>query len=292
MEFLRLGPVGAEVPAVRANDGEVYDLRPVTPDIDGRFLESEGVDRTRQALREGGLTRLDDPGTRLRVGAPIARPAAVVCIGQNYAAHARESGGQPPAVPIVFFKHPNTVVGPYDAVPIPPGSTKTDWEVELAVVMGRRAQHLDSPELALRHIAGYAISNDVSEREYQLEESGGQWSKGKCYEAFNPMGPALIPADEVPDPQKLQLRSWVNGSPRQSSTTADMIFPVDYLIWHLSQFMTLEPGDVINTGTPEGVALSGRFPYLAVGDVMELEVEGLGHQRQQLRSSAFARADG
>ncbi|MGB6455799.1 MAG: fumarylacetoacetate hydrolase family protein [Streptosporangiaceae bacterium] len=292
MEFLRLGPVGAEVPAVRANDGEVYNLRPVTPDIDGRFLESEGVDRTRQALREGGLTRLDDPGTRLRVGAPIARPAAVVCIGQNYAAHARESGGQPPAVPIVFFKHPNTVVGPYDAVPIPPGSTKTDWEVELAVVMGRRAQHLDSPELALRHIAGYAISNDVSEREYQLEESGGQWSKGKCYEAFNPMGPALIPADEVPDPQKLQLRSWVNGSPRQSSTTADMIFPVDYLIWHLSQFMTLEPGDVINTGTPEGVALSGRFPYLAVGDVMELEVEGLGHQRQQLRSSAFARADG
>lgn len=291
MEILRLGPVGGEMPAVRASDGAVYDLRPVTADIDGTFLESEGVARTRQALREGALTRLGDPGNgrRMRVGAPIARPAAVVCIGQNYAAHARESGGEPPAVPIVFFKHPNTVVGPYDSVPIPPGSTKTDWEVELAVVIGRRAQHLDSPELAMRHVAGYTISNDVSERAYQLEESGGQWSKGKCYEAFNPLGPALVPADEIPDPQNLRLSCQVNGSPRQSSTTADMIFPVSYLIWHLSQFMTLEPGDIVNTGTPEGVALSGRFAYLAAGDVMELEVEGLGRQRQLLRS-AFAPA--
>jgi 2-keto-4-pentenoate hydratase/2-oxohepta-3-ene-1,7-dioic acid hydratase in catechol pathway len=223
---------GDEMPVVRASDGLCYDLRTITTDIHGAFFEADGVARTRQALHDRALAVLDDPGdgSLLRVGAPIARPAAVICIGQNYAAHARESGGEPPAAPIVFFKHPNTVVGPYDAVPIPPGSTKTDWEVELAVVIARRAQHLPSPAAALSHIAGYTISNDVSERAYQLEQSGGQWSKGKCYEAFNPMGPVLVPADEIPNPQELGLRSWVNGSPRQASTTADMIFPVGYLI--------------------------------------------------------------
>jgi 2-keto-4-pentenoate hydratase/2-oxohepta-3-ene-1,7-dioic acid hydratase in catechol pathway len=284
MEFLRLGPVGGEIPAVRTSGGSVCDLRTITSDIHGEFFEADGVARTRQALREGSLATLDDPGdgSYLRIGAPIARPTAVICIGQNYAAHARESGGEPPAVPVVFFKHPNTVVGPYDPVPIPPGSTKTDWEVELAVVIGRRARHLASPTAALGHVAGYAISNDVSERTYQLEQSGGQWSKGKCYEAFNPLGPVLVPPEEIPDPRELGLRSWVNGSPRQASTTADMIFPVGYLIWHLSQFMTLEPGDLINTGTPEGVALSGRFPYLVRGDVMELQIDQLGLQRQQL----------
>jgi 2-keto-4-pentenoate hydratase/2-oxohepta-3-ene-1,7-dioic acid hydratase in catechol pathway len=287
MQFLRLGPAGDEIPAVQASDGTVYDLTTITPDITGGFFEAGGVARARTALGEGSLARLDDPGdgSSLRVGAPIARPTAVICIGQNYAAHARESGGEPPSVPIVFFKHPNTVVGPYDAVPVPPGSTKTDWEVELAVVIARRAQHLASPAAARAHIAGYAISNDVSERAFQLEQSGGQWSKGKCCEAFNPLGPVLVPADEISDPQELGLRSWVNGSARQASTTADMIFPVDYLIWHLSQFMTLEAGDVVNTGTPEGVALSGRFPYLAAGDVMELEIDRLGRQRQHLLSA-------
>lgn len=290
MQFMRLGPLGAEAPAVRADDGLLYDLRPVTADIDGAFFEADGIARARQALTDGSLPRLDDPGdgTGLRVGAPIARPTAVLCIGQNYAAHARESGGEPPEVPILFFKHPNTVVGPNDVVVIPPGSEKTDWEVELAVVIGRRAQHLPSPESALEHIAGFAVSNDISERHFQLEVSGGQWSKGKCYAGFNPLGPVLVPTAEIADPQALNLRSWVNGEVRQASSTADMIFSVSYLVWHLSQYMTLEAGDVVNTGTPEGVALSGRFAYLQPGDVMELEVEGLGRQRQALQGHRAA----
>ena len=215
------------------------------------------------------------------MGAPVARPHAVWCIGMNYAAHAAESGATPPEVPVLFFKTPNTVVGPYDEVLVPRGSEKTDWEVELAVVIGRRARYLDSPEDAAAHIAGYTISNDVSERAFQLEISGGQWSKGKCAETFNPLGPALVPADEL-DVSDLRLTSFVNGEPRQDSTTADLIFSVPYLVWHLSQVAVLEPGDVINTGTPQGVAISGRFPYLRAGDVVELAIEGIGTQRQVL----------
>lgn len=279
MRLLRLGPVGGERPAVEA-EGTTYDLTPLTDEIDGAFLAGDGVARTREALEAGRLPALDPSGRR--VGAPIARPSAVLCIGQNYAAHAAESGAEPPATPIVFLKTPNTVVGPDDDVRIPRGSRRTDWEVELAVVIGRRASYLDSPDDADAHIAGYAVGNDVSERDFQLDQSGGQWSKGKCCATFNPLGPWLVPADEVGDPQRLGLRSWVNGEPRQDSTTADMIFPVRYLVWHLSQYLTLEPGDVVNTGTPQGVALSGRFPYLTAGDVMELEIDGLGRQRQRL----------
>lgn len=176
------------------------------------------------------------------------------------------------------------MTGPYDDVLIPRGSEKTDWEVELAVVIGARARYLDSPGEALKYVAGYAISNDVSERAFQLEESGGQWSKGKCCETFNPLGPALVPAAEL-NPKDLRLRSFVNGEPRQDSSTADLIFDVAYLIWHLSQFAVLEPGDIINTGTPEGVALSGRFPYLRPGDVVELEIEGIGRIRQTFRAA-------
>jgi 2,4-didehydro-3-deoxy-L-rhamnonate hydrolase len=280
--LMRLGQPGAERPAVRAADGTVYDLSPVTGDIDGAFLAGDGVDRARDAVENGRLATLD--ASALRVGAPVARPGAVICIGQNYAAHARESGSPPPVAPIIFFKHPNTIVGPYDRVRIPRGSKKTDWEVELAVVIGRRARYLDSPDDALSHVAGYTVANDVSERDFQIDPSfsGGQWSKGKCCETFNPLGPWLATPDEVPDPQRLGLRSWVNGEPRQDSTTADMIFSVAYLVWHLSQFLVLDPGDVINTGTPQGVALGGRFPYLAAGDNMELEVDGLGRQRQDL----------
>jgi 2-keto-4-pentenoate hydratase/2-oxohepta-3-ene-1,7-dioic acid hydratase in catechol pathway len=182
---------------------------------------------------------------------------------------------------VLFFKHPNTVVGPYDDVLVPRGSEKTDWEVELAVVIGRPARYLASAEEALGCVAGYTISNDVSERTFQLDVSGGQWSKGKCCETFNPLGPALVPADQV-DPQALGLRSWVNGEPRQDSNTVDMIFGVAELVRDLSQYLTLDPGDVINTGTPEGVALSGRFPYLSAGDVVECEIDGLGRMRQTL----------
>ncbi|WP_435823630.1 fumarylacetoacetate hydrolase family protein [Micromonospora haikouensis] len=273
---MRIGPVGAERP-VLFDGTDHFDLSGVTADIDAAFLAGDPVARVRAA---GPLPRLDVTGER--VGAPIARPGAVLCIGQNYAAHAAESGVAPPERPILFHKSPNTVVGPYDTVLIPRGSTRTDWEVELAVVIGRPARYLDSPADALAHVAGYAVANDVSERDYQFADPGGQWAKGKSCETFNPLGPWLVTPDEVADPQALRLRSWVNGAPRQDSRTADMIFDVAYLIWHLSQFTVLEPGDLVNTGTPQGVALSGRFPYLAAGDVMEMEIDGLGRQRTAL----------
>jgi len=255
----------------------------VTADIDGEFLAGDGIERARRAVSEGRLPELADAGS-LRIGAPIARPSAVLCIGMNYAAHAAESGSLPPEVPIVFLKTPNTVVGPNDDVAIPRGSLKTDWEVELGVVIGKRALYLDSPASSLEHIAGFVVSNDLSERSFQLESSGGQWSKGKCAPGFNPTGPWLVTSDEV-DHAALGLRSWVNGAPRQNSSTADMVFTVDYLIWHLSQHLALEPGDLVLTGTPQGVALSGRFPYLAPGDVVEMEIDGLGRQRQRMVAS-------
>jgi 2-keto-4-pentenoate hydratase/2-oxohepta-3-ene-1,7-dioic acid hydratase in catechol pathway len=212
------------------------------------------------------------------VGAPIARPSAVVCIGMNYAAHAAESGAAPPERPVMFLKTPNTVAGPDDVVQIPRDSAKTDWEVELALVIGRRTAYLDSPAQSLDHVAGFTVCDDLSERAFQLELSGGQWSKGKCCRGFTPTGPWLVTPDEV-DHTDLRLRSWVNGEPRQDSSTADLIFGVEEIVYQLSQYLVLEPGDLVLTGTPEGVALSGRFPYLAAGDVVETEVEGIGRQR-------------
>ncbi|MEU9953021.1 MULTISPECIES: fumarylacetoacetate hydrolase family protein [unclassified Streptomyces] len=283
MQLMRVGPVGRERPAVRDGAGVIRDLTALTDDIDGAFLADDGIGRVRAALAAGTLPAL--PGAEaLRVGAPVARPSAVLCVGQNYAAHAAESGSEPPTAPIIFFKHPNTVVGPYDDVLIPPGAEKVDWEVELAIVIGRRASYLESAADAARHIAGYAVSHDVSERAYQLDVSGGQWSKGKSCETFNPLGPWLVPADDLPaGPQSLTLRSRVNGEGRQNSSTADMIFGAHELVRDLSHYLTLEPGDVINSGTPQGVALSGRFPYLRAGDVVELDIDHLGHQRQHMR---------
>ena len=278
MKFARLGEQGSEIPVV-VDGGRIYDLRTLTPDVDGAFVADDPVGRTRSAIEAGALPELEDAAS-LRIGSPIARPSAVVCIGQNYAAHARESGAEPPTVPIMFLKTPNTVVGPDDAVTIPRGSHKTDWEVELGVVIGARASYLDSPEQADAHIAGYVVANDVSERAFQMEVSGGQWSKGKIAFGFTPTGPWLVTADEV-DPRNLRLRSWVNGEPRQDSTTDDMIFDVPTIVHHLSQYMTLEPGDLILTGTPQGVAFGGRFPYLKAGDIVEIEIDGLGRQRQE-----------
>jgi 2,4-diketo-3-deoxy-L-fuconate hydrolase len=276
VELMRLGEFGAERPVVR-HEGALFDLGSLTADVTGDFLADDGLGRTASALATGSLSTVEEDGRR--IGAPVAKPGAVLCIGQNYAAHAAESGSTPPERPILFFKHPNTVIGPNDDVLIPPGAEKVDWEVELAVVIGKRARYLSSVEEALGHVAGYTIGNDVSERSLQIEQSGGQWSKGKSAETFCPLGPWLLPASELPDPQTLGLRSWVNGEPRQNSTTADMIFSVAQLVFDLSQYLVLDPGDVINTGTPQGVALSGNFPYLTAGDVVELEIDKLGRQR-------------
>ncbi|HWS52360.1 MAG TPA: fumarylacetoacetate hydrolase family protein [Microbacterium sp.] len=278
MKFARLGDPGAEIPVLV--DGDRYlDLRSVTPDVNGGFLAGDFRALVTEARDAGRLLPLEDAAA-MRIGSPIARPSAVLCIGQNYAAHARESGAEPPTVPIVFLKTPNTVVGPNDTVTIPRGSEKTDWEVELGIVIGARAAYLDSPDESEAHIAGYVVANDVSERAFQMEVSGGQWSKGKIAAGFNPTGPWLVTPDEV-DVDRLRLRSWVNGEPRQDSDTSDMIFDVREIVHHLSQYVTLEPGDLILTGTPQGVAFGGRFPYLTPGDVVDIEIEGLGHQRQE-----------
>ncbi|MBT2231211.1 fumarylacetoacetate hydrolase family protein [Nonomuraea sp. NEAU-A123] len=276
MKLLRVGPVGQERPVVMDGAGNLRDIG--EPEIDGAFLASGGVARVRDALERDVLPVVAAEG--LRVGAPVARPGKIVCIGLNYSDHAAESGAEVPAEPVVFMKATNTMVGPYDEVLVPRGSLKTDWEVELAVIIGKQARYLGSREEAREVIAGYAVANDVSEREFQLER-GGQWDKGKSCETFNPLGPWLVTADEVPDPQNLAMRLSVNGEVRQDGVTKNMIFDVAEIVRYLSQFMVLDPGDVINTGTPAGVAMGmpGQ-PYLRAGDVMELEIEGLGRQRQ------------
>lgn len=278
MKLLRVGAPGEERPAVRTDDGRLLDLSSVTPDIDGAFLSSGGVDRARAAVEAGGLPELDTDG--LRIGASVARPGKVICVGFNYRDHAAETGAAIPPRPVVFMKDPSTVVGPYDEVLIPRGSVKTDWEVELGVVIGRRAHYLEGPQEAAEVIAGYAVSHDVSEREFQLEHSS-QWDLGKSCETFNPLGPWLVTADEAGDPQDLALRLSVNGVRRQHGHSRDMIFPVHHILAYLSRYMVLEPGDVINTGTPAGVALGlPDTPYLRPGDTVELEIDGLGSQRQ------------
>jgi len=288
VKFARLGDPGREQPAVQhggpEDDGKWYSLAGVTSDIDGTFLETGGVAQAREALAAGTLPEITGAGA-LRLGAPLARPGAVVGIGLNYAGHAAESGAAIPDVPVVFLKPANTVAGPFDDAPIPPLSRKYDWEVELAVVIGRRASYLGAVDEAADAIAGYVLANDLSERDYQLPGAAGQWVKGKSLPASTPLGPWFVPAADL-DASALRLRTWVNGEPRQDSSTADLIFDVPAIVHHLSQFMVLEAGDVILTGTPEGVALSGRFPYLRDGDVLELEAEGLGRQRQVLRQAA------
>jgi 2-keto-4-pentenoate hydratase/2-oxohepta-3-ene-1,7-dioic acid hydratase in catechol pathway len=280
VKLLRVGPPGAERPAVLDAAGELRDLSGVVDDIAGPVLSPDGLANL-AAAAAGDLPVLDRGA--LRIGPPVARPGKVVCIGLNYRDHAAETNQALPTEPVVFMKGSDTVVGPHDDVFIPRGSVKTDWEVELAVVIGTRARYLGSADEALRCVAGYAVANDVSEREFQIER-GGQWDKGKSCETFNPLGPWLVTADEVPDPQALGLRLWVNGQPKQDGNTKDMAFGVAEIVRYLSQFMVLEPGDVINTGTPAGVALGQPEPkpYLRAGDVLELEIDGLGRQRQRL----------
>ena len=280
MRLVRLGERGKEIPGVQLSDSStVLDARSVTSDFDPEFFASGGVERLRTAMKNDQLAPLRDAG--LRIGAPIGKPEKIVCIGLNYRNHARESGMEVPNEPIIFMKAPNTLVGPHDDVWIPRKSQKTDWEIELAVVMGTKVSYLASPAEALACVAGYAISNDVSEREFQLER-GGQWDKGKSCATFNPLGPWLVTADEVPDPQRLDMFLEVNGQRVQNENTSDMIFSVSHLIWYVSQFMVLEPGDVLNTGTPAGVGLGLRPPrYLSPGDEMRLGIDGLGEQRSR-----------
>lgn len=280
MKFARVGTPGNEVPVAVDELGVWRDLRSLTRDVDGDFLSSPQYgDLLRGALNVNTLPEFSGVDVD-RIGSPIARPGNVICIGLNYADHAEESGMAIPEEPIVFNKAPNTVVGPYDEVRVPRGSLQTDWEVELGVVIGATCRYLESPDDAWGKIAGYVISNDVSERNFQLQR-GGQWTKGKSSETFNPCGPWLVSGDEIADVHGLSMWLDVNGEHMQTGSTATMIFDVPNLVWYLSQFMVLDPGDLINTGTPPGVGM-GKVPvqYLRPGDVVELGIEGLGMQRQ------------
>jgi 2-keto-4-pentenoate hydratase/2-oxohepta-3-ene-1,7-dioic acid hydratase in catechol pathway len=280
MRLLRVGEPGAERPAVLDATGTARDVSGIAGDFGPAFFAGGGLATLAAAVADpAALAAL--PAVTGRTGAPIARPGKVVCIGLNYSDHAAETGAAIPERPVVFMKDPATVIGPYDDVFIPRGSAKTDWEVELGVVIGATGRYLSSPEDALSIVAGYAISHDVSERAFQLELSP-QWDLGKSCERFNPLGPWLVTADEVPDPQRLGLRLAVNGRKRQDGSTSDMIFGVGYVIWYLSQYLVLEPGDLINTGTPAGVALGlPDHPYLRASDTVRLEIDGLGWAEQR-----------
>lgn len=279
MRLARVGATGEEIPAIAGDGGRWYDLRPLIDDIAPALLS----DRPRLAHLAAAVATEKLPLLAPeRFGPPLSGIGKIVCIGLNYHDHAAETGAAVPSEPIIFMKAPDTVVGPDDGALIPRASLKTDYEVELAVVIGAQARYLTSPEDARGCVAGYAISNDLSERSFQLER-GGQWDKGKNCETFNPLGPWLVTDDEITDPHALGMRLWVNGALRQDGSTKDMIFRIEYLVWYLSQFLVLNPGDIVNTGTPAGVAL-GRAdqPYLRAGDVVEVEIDGLGRQRHTL----------
>lgn len=291
MKFLRLGAPGAEQPAVLAEspDGteQAYSLLPLTADIDGAFLAHDGAARVRAALDAGELPAIETAG--VRVGMPVARPRAVIGIGLNYADHAAEAGAALPEAPVVFLKPTSTLAGPFDPAPIPAGSAEYDWEAELAIVIGRDAHQLASPPEAEACIAGFTVANDLSERTWQMGGGAGQWTKGKSSPGSTPLGPWLVPACDL-DPGALRVRSWVNGEPRQDGRTSDLIFTPAQIVQHVSRFMLLEAGDVIITGTPAGVGMSGRFPFLAEGDTVEVEVEGLGRQRHVLTDGSVSPA--
>ena len=280
MKLARLGDLGHERPVLIADDG-TYDLSGIVPDLGPAQFADDALQRIRSAAEQGLLPRIEGADA-LRVGSAIARPGALYCIGQNYVAHAAESGNPPPERPILFMKPPNAVTGPYDPVDLPRGATKGDWEVELGVVIGSPAHYLESKADARKHIAGYVLADDLSERAFQ--QLAPTWIKGKAAPGFAPVGPWFVTADDL-DPGDVRLRSWVNGEPRQDESSADMIFDVDHIVWDLSQYLRLEPGDLVITGTPKGVALSGNFPFLKPGDVVEVEIEGLGRQRTELRQA-------
>jgi len=277
MKLLRIGAKGAEKPAILAEDGSIRDLSGVVPDIGGETLTPEGLARIR-ATDIGALPRLDPA---LRVGACVGGVGKFICIGLNYADHAAETGAKIPAEPILFQKATSAICGPNDDVIIPRNAIKPDWEVELGVVIGKEARYVDEAD-AMDHVAGYCVINDLSERHFQTERSG-QWTKGKSADTFGPIGPYLVTADEVADPQNLKLWLDVDGHRYQNGSTRTMIFGVRYLVHYVSQFMSLQPGDVISTGTPPGVGMGVKPEpvWLKPGQTMRLGIEGMGEQQQK-----------
>jgi 2-keto-4-pentenoate hydratase/2-oxohepta-3-ene-1,7-dioic acid hydratase in catechol pathway len=279
MKLLRFDEFENEKPALELSNGKRIDVSAFGEDFNEAFFASDGLTRLAKWLETEIATCPEIP-VNVRIGACIARPSKIVCIGLNYAKHAAESGMAVPSEPVVFFKSTTALCGPFDDVVIPRNSEKTDWEVELAVIIGKKASYINEED-AMDYVAGYALHNDYSERAFQLER-GGQWVKGKSNDTFAPLGPVMVTKDEVSDPQNLRLWLSVNGEMLQDSNTNDMIFDVKHIVSYLSQFMTLLPGDVISTGTPFGVGLGFKPPrYLKAGDVVELGIDNLGTQRQQ-----------
>ena len=286
MKLIRFGNPGSEKPGVILENGKSIDTSAFVTNYDEAFFESQGLQRLNAWVQDNAETAPEVPaGTRL--GSPIARPSKIICIGLNYSDHAKESGMAVPVEPIIFFKSTTALTGPNDGLVIPEGSEKTDWEVELAVVIGKTARSV-SEDAAMDYVAGYLLHNDYSERAWQLER-GGQWVKGKSADTFAPLGPWLATKEEIPDPHILRLWLKVNGEMKQDGTTANLIFKIPFLVSYLSRFMTLLPGDVISTGTPAGVGLGFNPPqYLRVGDTVELGIDGLGIQKQIASGSVHA----
>lgn len=279
MKLVRYGQTGKENPAVLL-ENKLIDLKHIVDDFDGHFLANGGIEKVKAHITSGGYE--GKPWSEdIRLGPSITDVSKIVCVGLNYAKHAEESGMEVPSEPVLFFKSTTAIVGPFDDVVIPRGSEKTDWEVELAVVIGKKASYV-SKESAMDHVAGYMVHNDISERAFQLEK-GGQWVKGKSCDTFAPIGPYLVTPDEIADPHNLNLWLKLNGEIMQSSNTSDLIFDIPTLVSYISEYMTLLPGDIISTGTPFGVGLGLNPPlYLKPGDVMELGIDGLGVAKQSV----------
>jgi 2,4-diketo-3-deoxy-L-fuconate hydrolase len=285
MRLVRFGSETNEKPGLLDEQGRRVDLSEHFKDWDSEFFAQDGPKYVANWLLTTSLSSLPRVPDSVRWGPPVRRPGKIVCIGLNYLDHAREAGLPVPKEPVLFLKAPNTVVGPYDDIRIPKKSLKTDWEVELAVVVGQKASYLSAPSEAYEHIAGYCVLHDVSEREFQFER-GGQWTKGKSCDTFSPLGPWLSTPDDIPNVSCLKMRLRVNATTVQDGSTATMIFGVSQIIHYVSQFMTLEPGDILSTGTPSGVGFGMNPPrYLKAGDIVELAIEGLGTQRQKCISA-------
>lgn len=282
MKLIRFGEINKEKPGVILPDGTKIDVSKFVNDYDEQFFGNQGIEKLNKWLEKNhdSCPVIDNDN---RLGSPLFRPSKIVCVGLNYAKHAKESGMDVPEEPVLFFKASSAIIGPYDSITIPKGSEKSDWEVELAVVIGNKASYVSEKD-ALSHIAGYVLHNDVSERSYQLERSG-QWVKGKSCDTFAPIGPFIATPDEIGDPNNLNLWLKLNGEEMQNSNTSDFIFNIQQVVSYISQFMTLLPGDIISTGTPFGVGLGLNPPrYLKDGDVIELGIDGLGVSKQTCKA--------